>query len=186
MSSTKTHSIITSFIIVPMLATSLSINAFTAAVEKSTQAQIATAQSIPSPEDAALQKEREEKAAKIDAYFAQYNMPLEGYGMKMVLEAEKHGLDWRLIPAIAVRESTGGKFACKNNPFGWGSCKIGFKSYNEAIEVVSTNLSGDNPSTAHHYDGKSVRGILETYNPPSVVPTYAGEVIAIMNKIEAM
>lgn len=186
MSSTNKHSIINSFVIVPLLAASLSINAFTAAIEKSTQLQIVSAQGILSNEDLALQKEREEKAASIDAYYAKYNMPLEGYGMKMVLEAEKNGLDWRLIPAIAVRESTGGKFACKNNPFGWGSCKIAFKDYNEGIEVVSRNLSGNNPRTARYYGGKSVRGILETYNPPSIVPTYASEVIAIMNKIETM
>lgn len=186
MSSTKTHSIIKSFIIVPILATSLSINAFSAAVQKSTQAQIALTQSEGSSEQSALQKEREEKAAKIDAYYARGSMPLEGYGMKMVLESEKHDIDWRLIPAIAVRESTGGKFACKNNPFGWGSCRIGFKDYNEAIEVVSAHLSGDMPTTSRYYKGKSIRGILEAYNPPSVVPTYADEVIAIMEKIETM
>ena len=36
-------------------------------------------------------------------------MPLFGMGMKMCKEAEKNELDWRLLPAIAVRESTGGK-----------------------------------------------------------------------------
>ena len=68
------------------------------------------------------------QAKAIDAYFAARNMPLKGTGMKMAIEADANGIDWRLLPAIAVRESTGGKFACKrvaNNPFGWGSCKIG-------------------------------------------------------------
>jgi hypothetical protein len=90
-------------------------------------------------------------------------------------------------PAIAVRESTGGKYACKSvsySAFGWGSCKISFKSYDHAIEVMATNLGGNNPKTARYYDNKSVKDILETYNPPSVVPTYAKEVMAIMDKIE--
>lgn len=126
------------------------------------------------------------KAQSIDAYFRVRNMPLEGTGMKMVLEAQKNDLDWRLLPAIAVRESTGGKFACRKvayNPFGWGSCKIGFNSNEEAIETVARNLGGNNPKTAHHYDEKTTIQILRAYNPPSVVLKYAQQVIAIMNEI---
>lgn len=133
-----------------------------------------------------LQKARVEKAEAIDAYFAKRDMPLEGTGMKMVEEAEKNDLDWRLLPAIAVRESTGGKFECKkvpNNPFGWGSCKIGFKTNEEAIETVARNLGGNNPKTAKHYDEKTTKEILRAYNPPSVVPKYAEQVMSIMDSI---
>lgn len=129
---------------------------------------------------------RKIKAQAIDAYFRERDMPMAGTGMKMVLEAEKNGLDWRLLPAIAVRESTGGKFQCKkvpNSPFGWGSCKIGFKSYDEAIEIVAKNLGGNNPNTSHHYDNKTTTQILRAYNPPSVVPKYAEQVISIMDTI---
>ncbi len=184
MSSTKTNSILRSFIVIPMIATSLSLSAFTASVDQFVSAN--SDDQAVSIQDKALQVEREEKAAQIDAYFSKGNMPLEGFGMKMVLEAEKNDIDWRLIPAIAVRESTGGMYACKKatfSAFGWGSCKISFKSYDHAIEVLAQNLGGNNPKTARYYDNKSVKDILETYNPPSVVPTYAREVIAVMNKI---
>lgn len=167
-----------------MIATSLSLSGFTANVNQFI-ASSSDDQTL-SVQDKALQQEREEKAAKIDAYFEKGNMPLAGYGMKMVLEAEEHELDWRLIPAIAVRESTGGLHACKKasfNPFGWSSCKTGFKSYDHAIEVIAKNLGGDNSNTATYYDNKSVEQILKAYNPPSVVPTYSKEVMAIMNKI---
>ncbi|KKP87499.1 MAG: hypothetical protein UR90_C0003G0016 [Parcubacteria group bacterium GW2011_GWC1_35_8] len=126
------------------------------------------------------------KAEAIDAYFGEHDMPLEGMGMKMVEEAEKNDLDWRLLAAIAVRESTGGKFECKkveNNAFGWGSCKIGFKSNEEAIEIVAKNLGGNNPNTARHYEDKTTKQILRAYNPPSIVPRYAEQVISIMNTI---
>lgn len=187
MSSTNLYSITKSFIIVPLVATAISMNAFTASVNNAI-APIIAPQTEVSPEEAKLQLEREEKAAKIDAYFAGRNMPLAGTGMKMVTEAEKNNIDWRLIPALAVRESTGGKHACKSvtySPFGFGSCKINFKSWDHAIEIVATNLGGNNPRTARAYGGKTLRGKLEAYNPPSVVPTYANEVIALMNKIEA-
>lgn len=138
--------------------------------------------------DATSQKLEDEKikADAIDSYFKAHDMPLEGMGMKMVLEAEKNDIDWRLLPAIAVRESTGGKFDCKkveNNAFGWGSCKIGFKSTEEAIETVARNLGGNNPKTEMHYDNKTTKQILRAYNPPSVVPKYAQQVMSIMDAI---
>ena len=126
------------------------------------------------------------KADAIDAYFKEHDMPLEGTGMKMAKEAEANDLDWRLVAAIAVRESTGGKNDCKkveNNPFGWGSCRIGFDTLDKSIETVARNLGGNNPKTAHHYDGKDTKKILQTYNPPSIVKKYAEQVMAIMDEI---
>lgn len=126
------------------------------------------------------------KADAIDNYFSGNNMPLSGEGRKMAEEAEKNGLDWRLLAAISVRESTGGKNDCKkadNNPFGWGSCKISFNSVDEAIETVAVNLGGNNPNTEKYYAGKNLREILRTYNPPHIVPRYAEQVISIMNAI---
>ena len=136
----------------------------------------------PAPVDPVLEAEAE----AIDAYFAARNMPLAGLGMKMAIEAENNDLDWRLLPAIAVRESTGGKNDCnnvKNNPFGWASCKVGFKSLDEAVETVALNLGGNNPNTSKHYDNKTTTQILHAYNPPSIVPRYAEQVLAIMKAI---
>lgn len=126
------------------------------------------------------------EADAIDAYFTAHDMPLEGTGLKMAQAADDNDLDWRLLPAIAVRESTGGKNDCKkaeNNPFGWGSCKISFKSLDEAIETIAANLGGNNPNTARHYDNKTTKQILNAYNPPSIVPKYTNQVMAIMNAI---
>ena len=128
---------------------------------------------------------RKEKADAINSYFHDRSMPLEGTGMTFVLVAEKYGLDWRLLPSIAVRESSGGKNACGHNPFGWGSCKLhNFSSYEQAIEALGKNLGGANPTTASYYAGKSTKDKLYYYNG-TVVPTYPDEVIAIMNKIES-
>ena len=126
------------------------------------------------------------EADAIDGYFASHDMPLLGTGMEMATVAENNDIDWRLLPAIAVRESTGGKNACdgvNNNPFGWNSCKVGFDSINQAIETVAMNIGGNNPNTAKHYDGKNIIQILRSYNPPYIAPRYAEQVIAIMNAI---
>lgn len=122
-------------------------------------------------------------AKKIDAYFAKRNMPLEGYGAKLVKIAEDNDLDWRLLPAIAIKESTGGKFACYNNPFGWGSCRIKFKNFDVAAETVGMNLGGNNPNTERYYKDKTTVEKLHHYNN-SVVPTYTGEILEFMELIE--
>jgi hypothetical protein len=126
------------------------------------------------------------------------NLPLAGHGMGMVLAAEKYNLDWRIIPAIAMRETTGGKKACPitykktgdiryiYNVFGWGSCSIKFESYEEGFETLARNLSGNNPRTAYHYSGKNTVDILKSYNPPSVVKDYSTQVLKIMDKIDSI
>ncbi|MFA5830474.1 MAG: hypothetical protein WC878_01455 [Candidatus Paceibacterota bacterium] len=138
----------------------------------------------------AIQEEIKEKendilvarAEKINAYFKARSMPLYGFGKKMAEEAEEHEIDWRLLPAIAVRESSGGKEACGYNPFGWASCKVSFKSFNESIEVLAKNLGGDNPNTANYYGMDSTREKLYYYNG-TVIPKYPSEVLSIMEAI---
>ena len=125
---------------------------------------------------------REERASKIDGYFAERSMPLEGHGLKLVLAAEKNDIDWRLLPAIAIRESSGGKNACGNNSFGWGSCKIDFDTIEEAIEVVAWNLGANNPATAKYYRG-DMPSKLKNYNG-GVVQRYPQQVLKIMERIE--
>jgi hypothetical protein len=197
MSSIK-HSITRSFIIVPLMATTLSMSAFTTSINTAVTPTVSSDQQIvggadaqpasdPTTDTDLLQSTEKEEAAKIDAYFTQNGMPLAGYGMEMVTEADKHNIDWRLIPAIAVRESTGGLHQCKSvsySPFGFGSCKISFSSYNQAIEILATNLGGDNPNTASKYEGKDLDGILHAYN--SVIPGYDPQIKAIMNTINNM
>ncbi len=127
---------------------------------------------------------RQQKADAINSYFKERSMPLNGTGMTFVLVAEKYGLDWRLLPAIGIRESSGGKAACGYNPFGWGSCKLSnFSSYEQAIEALGKNLGGGNPKTARYYAGNTTKEKLHYYNG-TVLPSYPDEVLAIMKKIE--
>lgn len=127
---------------------------------------------------------RKEKADIIDSYFKERKMPLHGSGMTFVLVAEKYGLDYRLLPAIGIRESSGGKAACGYNAFGWGSCKLhNFNSYEEAIESLGRNLGGANANTSRYYAGKSTYDKLYHYNG-TVLPTYPDEVLAIMKMID--
>lgn len=133
---------------------------------------------------------REDKALAIDNFFTSYNAPLAGYGMKFVKEAEKNGIDWRLLPAIAMRETTGGKQACKNpkapnNNFGWFSCKKGFSSVDESIEYISMTIGGNNKNATHYRNDMTSEQILKKYNPDYIVPGYSKQVIKIMKMIDS-
>jgi hypothetical protein len=182
----KILGVLQSFAFIPLLATSFTFNPNNLNIIPDE-----TAKAISSSLDLLVNNQIfneegliEDRAQSIDSYFKRRGLPLAGFGRKMVEEAIKNDIDWRMVPAIAMRESTGGKFACKKvkyNPFGWGGCTIGFDSFDQAIETVSRNLGGNNHKTAMYYDGELAE-MLENYNG-GVVPEYPTEVMAIMKKI---
>lgn len=132
---------------------------------------------------AEITEQLKERAEAIDTFFKKREMPLAGYGVTMVNAAEKNGLDWRLLPAIAIRESSGGIQACEFNPFGWGSCKINnFKNWTDAINTVASHLGGNRPTTSDYYKDTTTKEKLYHYNG-TVMPKYTGEVLAIMDSI---
>ena len=51
---------------------------------------------------------------------------------------------------------------------------------------MARNLGGNNPNTAYHYDNKTIKQILRAYNPPSIIPKYAEQVMSIMKDIGGM
>lgn len=127
------------------------------------------------------------KAKKIDAYFAKYDLPLSGYGEELVSVAEKYDLPWPLIAAVAMQESTGGKFACRadrENMWGYGSCKsVNFESVEQGIELVAKTIAAQSPGTKRFYENKSLEERLRVYNGRAVA-NYAESVHWIMEQIE--
>lgn len=81
----------------------------------------------------------------IRQYLASYNSPLEPLAGKIVEAADKYGLDYRLITAIAQQESNLCKIIPQEtyNCWGWGihsKGTLGFDSFEEGIETVSKGL----------------------------------------------
>lgn len=118
---------------------------------------------------------------RLEVYFTARNMPIAGHGDTFIEVADHYDIDWRLLPAIAIRESSGGKRMMNNNPFGWGSAKIPFESIDDAIWGVGKNISGNNTSTAKWYSTTSTYKKLYYYNG-TVMPTYPDEVMWIMEQ----
>lgn len=123
-------------------------------------------------------KEPDNRASVLKSFLLERSMPIAEYAELFIVAADTYSLDWRLLPAIGIRESSGGKAQCGHNPFGWGSCQgYNFTAAEEAIAYVSWRLS-ESP----YYQGKDTYEKLRTYN--SEIETYPDEVIAIMEMIQ--
>lgn len=130
---------------------------------------------------------RDERVAKIRAYFEKRNAPAAEHAEDFVFFADLYGIHPYLVAGIATIESSGFVNACSGATYsglGWGSCKINFESYRDGIKVVSYNLAGLNPRTAPYYKDKSISEIIDKYNPPSVRPEYNSLINGVMEKIE--
>ena len=118
---------------------------------------------------------------KLTLYLNKHNSPLEPYSHKIILEADKHNLDWRLLAAIAGVESSFAKRMPYNsyNAFGWANGTYKFSSWEEAIETVSFTLR-------KKYIDKgadNIEKIAGIYAPPS--KTWASKVKYFINQIDS-
>ncbi len=117
---------------------------------------------------------REKKAQRIRNFYSRWNAPMAEQAYYIVEISEHFGIDYRLIPAISIVESSGGKYCFKPyNPFGWG--KSGFNSFEDAIYTVARGLS-----QGYGTDDPYIIG--PTYNP--VTPdAWSSKVDRLMKQI---
>jgi len=93
--------------------------------------------------------------------------PLYPYAQLLVDTADKYGLDFRLIPAIAIVESSGGRVMVPNSYNAWGfeNGATKFASWEDAIEKVAKTLK-----TGYIDQGLvTPEQIMPKYAPPSVL-----------------
>lgn len=120
----------------------------------------------------------------IRQFFAKYQSPLEPYAEKVVETADNYGIDFRLIPSIAMQESN----LCKKMPeesyncwgFGiYGGKITKFENFDQAIETVTKSL-------AKNYKGQGLETpeeIMSRYTP-SNNGSWARAVNHFMNKLQ--
>lgn len=88
------------------------------------------------------------RAANLKAFFRKYNSDLYEYSDYIVDVSDRYQFDYRLIPAIAMQESTLCKFIPENSYNCWGYGIYGdtvtrFDSYEEAIDTVARGIKRD-------------------------------------------
>lgn len=125
--------------------------------------------------------EQDSRAAQMRVVLTKYHSPMIGLEDVLIQTAEKYGLDWTLLAAIAGTESSFGLHMPANcvNPYGWGiygDNKLCFKSLEDSIEGVASGL-------ASKYNISSIESIAHTYNTVST-SSWLGHTKYFMNKIK--
>jgi hypothetical protein len=117
----------------------------------------------------------DERGLKLQAFFESYGCPAPYHVEDYLREADKNAIDYRLLPAISVRESTCGRHARLNNHWGWDSARSGFSSVKAGIHYLARTLA-----LGPRYKDKTVDAKLKTYNP---LVQYVAEVKHLMEEI---
>lgn len=90
--------------------------------------------------------QEDSRVEMIRQFLVRYSSPLEPYAQNIVDAADRYGLDFRLLPAIAMQESNLCKKIPNNSYNCWGFGIYGhtvtrFNGYAEAIDVVTKTLA---------------------------------------------
>ena len=117
-------------------------------------------------------------------FFAQYNSPLEPFAKDVVFYADLYGLDFRIIPSIAMQESNLCLKAPQNSKNCWGYGIYGgkiktFGSYPEGIHEVTKTLS-----TVYKNKGLHTPEEIMTRYTPSSNGSWANGVTFFMDKLQ--
>jgi len=84
------------------------------------------------------------RAIVLKDYLAKHNSPMQDNAQDFIDAADKYGVDWKLVPAIAGVESTFGKrIPGGYNAYGWGvygDNAIYFKSWKDGIYTLNKGL----------------------------------------------
>jgi len=127
----------------------------------------------------------EQRVRKLEAFLSKYKSPLYPYSRHIVNKAQEYEIDYRLIPAIAMNEST----LCQNihngsyNCWGWGIYGdriTEFDSYEDAINVIAKGIR------KNYYDkGMSTpAAIMKVYTPSSPDGIWAKKIEWAYRQIE--
>lgn len=102
--------------------------------------------------------------------------PLAEHARSFLEAADRYGLDWRLLPCLALVETGGRREIRNNNVFGWGNGRIQFTSVSESIHTVAERLANAAP-----YRKKTTEDKLKAYNPRN--RRYATHVLTMMGLV---
>jgi hypothetical protein len=133
---------------------------------------------IPAPHirpSAFLASKLDPRIERLEKFFKIYHCPSPHHTSEYLRAADGYGLDYRLLPAVSIRETLCGMTERQQNNR-WGYHREDFPSIEAGIDFLAQRL------TQHPlYKGKTLQDKLFTYNP---FPAYPEEVKRIMRQIE--
>lgn len=119
---------------------------------------------------------RDDRYDRLESFFQSFGCPAPHYVNEYLGAADSNAIDYRLLPAISVLESTCGIYQRLNNRWGWDSARKGFSSFRAGLQYIARQLS-----QGRFYRNKSLEEKVHMYNPN---PQYARLVRKLMLKID--
>ncbi|MBI4874491.1 MAG: glucosaminidase domain-containing protein [Acidobacteria bacterium] len=119
--------------------------------------------------------EEDPRLVRVREFFLAYDSPAYALADEFLHAADANDLDWRLLPAISLIESGGGKEYRRNNILGWANGRKRFSSVRAGIHAVASQLANSDL-----YRDKNAEGILRTYNTSRV---YSRKVLSLMETL---
>jgi hypothetical protein len=116
------------------------------------------------------------RAVRLENFFRSYRCPVPYHVAEYLLAADTYGLDYRLLPAVSLRETLCGVAEVDHNRWGYHPGRQSFNSIEAGIDFVARELA-----QGAYYKGKTLERKLFTYNPR---PAYPQEIQRIMLQIE--
>ena len=119
---------------------------------------------------------RDGRYDKLESFFQSFGCPAPHYVDEYLGAADSNAIEYRLLPAISVLESTCGVYQRLNNRWGWDSARKGFSSFRAGLQYIARQLS-----QGRYYRNKSLEEKVRMYNPN---PQYARLLKKLMLKID--
>lgn len=133
---------------------------------------------LPEVQVAESKYQNDPRLVRLKDFFQTHGAPAFHLAADFLAAADRHNLDWRLLPSICWVESGCGKRYRKNNLFGWDSSQTGFSSIRESVHRVADRLAN-----SKLYRNKGLESLLFTYNSR---PGYAALVQRWMRKVDPL
>jgi hypothetical protein len=93
------------------------------------------------------------RVTRLEAFFQSYHSSFSSLSGVFIQEADKNGIDWKLLPSIACVESSCGK-NYQRNAFGWGSDSLDFGSDSDDITGVAQKIASLSYYTPYRKSGR--------------------------------
>jgi hypothetical protein len=89
-----------------------------------------------------LEARNDDRAERLGKFLQSQGSPMASNATDLVNIADKYGLDWRLLPAIAGVESTYARVVPSGsyNPYGWSNGRYCFQNWVVASDYVASQI----------------------------------------------
>jgi len=126
----------------------------------------------------------DDRSDRLNKFLKSRNSPMADSASYFVEEADRLGIDWKLVPAIAGNESYFGSYIPENSYNGWGwavwtgwSYGAAFKNWNDGITTVAEGLK-------ENYLKQGLQTVEQIGTRYAADPQWAWKVNHFMEEIE--